>query len=177
MAIGKTKANRSPVDVRRIASLNQPAIRHPKTEPASKQGEPAPMEDITRHSPPAEPAPAWRAIRAAVEQPPRLHIADYVDDTDPSPRDGLRLYEATKKRIGRDKIKALALLDQAAGMPYDRASMAEATEHAWSGRLYWTWYGELRYTPGQHGAEEYRAAIVALLRYYIDAAARGARQK
>jgi hypothetical protein len=134
------------------------------------------MEDITRHSPPREPAPAWRAIRTAVESPPRLHIADYVDDTDPSPRDGLRLYEATKKQITRDRIRALSLLEQAAGMPYNPIAMAEATAAAYSGRLHWTWYGELRYTPGQHGAEEYRAAIVALLRYYIDAT-RGASQE
>lgn len=128
----------------------------------------------TRYSPPLAGPPAWTAIRDLIEQAPGLKYADYAD-ADPDWRTGRRLYEATKKQISRDRARALALLEQAAGEPYNRAALEQATDRAYSGRLHWTSYGELELTPGQHPAEERRRAACAILRYYMDTIAPPAR--
>lgn len=123
--------------------------------------------ETARYSPPLAGPPAWAAIRDLVEQAPGLKYADFAG-ADPDWRVGRRLYETAKKQISRDRARAIALLEQAASNPYNRAALELATDRAYNGRLRWTSYGDLELCPGQLPAAERRAAVCAVLRYYMD---------
>lgn len=118
-----------------------------------------------RTDPPADPVDAWQQIRAMIDRAPRLNYEDfdtgrYMDDR--------RSYETEKKRLTRARCAALAALEDAAGRPYDRAALAYACAHSYSGRITWQEDGQLDYCAGQHAGTERRFAALAVLRCYLD---------
>lgn len=118
-----------------------------------------------RNDPPADPVDAWTELRSMIERAPHVCYADYNTGQYLHDR---RNYETTKKRLSRARCAALATLDSAIALPYDRAALAYACAHAYSGRLTWNTDGRIDYIAGQEPGTERRYAALTVLRMYLD---------